>query len=275
MNDNRAGRQYICDLAVSSKPLWVILLAFKAKSRPECVSVCTNAFNNSDEFKVCTLVLVKVLVLYMCLAGINKLLRWGLFPIALLTTLLIYIVYCHWHHPASAPEVTGPRVMTWVRVEANWAQDCTISSSFYKFLFLSIEFWTISHHIPVVSVVASICFQYLPCSVDTLQHWLYTYSDQSGGDKWSGRQWQRELEEFHSQTRSGQKHQECTKRSLTLEAVRVPRSRGGAGTPGACRMRTEVRAALGSTGTATVGTSRLHLFHCGVTTHDLIKTILD
>ncbi|KAH9984561.1 hypothetical protein BJV77DRAFT_966034 [Russula vinacea] len=36
-----------------------------------------------------------------------------------------------------------------------------------------------------------------------------------------------------------------------LEAVRVPRSGGGAGTPGACRTRTEVRAALGSTGTAT------------------------
>ena len=96
---------------------------------------------------------------------------------------------------------------------------------------------------------------------DTLQHRLYTYSDRSGEPEnqrtgaeeteWSGRQRQRELEEFHSQTRSEQKHQECTKRSPTLEAVHVPQSRGGAGTPGACRTRIEVRAALGSTGTAT------------------------
>ena len=94
-----------------------------------------------------------------------------------------------------------------------------------------------------------------------LQHRLYTYSDRSGEPEnrrtgaeeteWSGRQRQRESEEFHSQTRSEQKHQECTKRSPTLEAVRVPRSGGGAGTPGACRARIEVRAALGSTGTAT------------------------
>ena len=69
--------------------------------------------------------------------------------------------------------------------------------------------------------------------------------------EWSGRQRQREPEEFHSQTRSEQIHQECTKRSPTLEAVHVPRSGGGAGTPGACRTRIEVRAALGSTGTAT------------------------
>ena len=69
--------------------------------------------------------------------------------------------------------------------------------------------------------------------------------------EWSGRQRQRESEEFHSKTRSEQKHQECTKRSPTLEAVRVPRSGGGAGTLGACRTRTEARAALGSTGTAT------------------------
>ena len=69
--------------------------------------------------------------------------------------------------------------------------------------------------------------------------------------EWSGRQRQRELEEFHSQTRSEQKHQECTKRSPTLKAVRVPQSGGGAGTLGACRTRTEAGAALGSTGTAT------------------------
>ena len=69
--------------------------------------------------------------------------------------------------------------------------------------------------------------------------------------EWSRRQQQRESEEFHSQTRSWQKHQECTKRSPTLEAVHVPQSGGGAGTPGACRTRTEVRATLGSTGTAT------------------------
>ena len=69
--------------------------------------------------------------------------------------------------------------------------------------------------------------------------------------EWSGRQRQRELEEFHSQTRSEQKHQECTKRSPNLEAVRVPRSGGGAGTLGACRTRTEAMAALGSTGTTT------------------------
>ena len=96
---------------------------------------------------------------------------------------------------------------------------------------------------------------------DTLQHRLYTYSNRSGEPEnrrtgaeetgWSGRQRQRESEEFHSQTRSEQKHQECTKRSPTLEAVRVPRSGGGAGTLGACRTRTEARAALGSTGTAT------------------------
>ena len=96
---------------------------------------------------------------------------------------------------------------------------------------------------------------------DTLQHQLYTYSDRSGEPEnqrtgaeeteWSGRQRQREPEEFHSQTRSEQKHQECTKRSPTLEAVHVPRSGGGAGTPGACRTRIEVRATLGSTGTAT------------------------
>ena len=47
-----------------------------------------------------------------------------------------------------------------------------------------------------------------------------------------------------------QRHQECTKRSPAIGAVRVPRSGGGAGTPGACRTRTEVRAALASTGTA-------------------------
>ncbi|KAH9983974.1 hypothetical protein BJV77DRAFT_966443 [Russula vinacea] len=60
-------------------------------------------------------------------------------------------------------------------------------------------------------------------------HRLYTYSDWSrelenrrtGAEEteWSGRQRQRESEEFHSQTRSEQKHQECTKRSPTLEAV--------------------------------------------------------
>ena len=48
-----------------------------------------------------------------------------------------------------------------------------------------------------------------------------------------------------------QRHQECTKQSPAIGAVHVPRSGGGARTPGACRMRTEVRAALGSTGTAT------------------------
>ena len=48
-----------------------------------------------------------------------------------------------------------------------------------------------------------------------------------------------------------QRHQECTKRSPAIGAVHVPRSGRGAGTPGACRTRTEVRAALGSTGTAT------------------------
>ena len=47
-----------CLIVIGSTLVTIISLAFKAKSRPECVSVCTNAFNNSDEFK-----------------GINKLLR--------------------------------------------------------------------------------------------------------------------------------------------------------------------------------------------------------
>jgi hypothetical protein len=70
-----------------------------------------------------------------------------------------------WHRLSLAPEVTGLHVATWVRVGVNRARVLYNMSSFYEFPLLSIEFWIIYHTVLAPSVVASVCFQYLPCSV--------------------------------------------------------------------------------------------------------------
>ena len=66
--------------------------------------------------------------------------------------------------PSSAPEVTGScDDMGKSRGQPSLA--CTITSSFYMFLLLFIEFWTIFHSTPTPSIAASICFQSLPRSI--------------------------------------------------------------------------------------------------------------
>ena len=66
--------------------------------------------------------------------------------------------------PSLAPEVTGSRDdMGKSRGQPSLA--CTITSSFYMFLLLSIEFWMIFHSTPTPSIAASVCFQSLPRSI--------------------------------------------------------------------------------------------------------------
>src|SRR6266849_1039418 len=74
---------------VCFKPLWVILLTFEDKSRPEILSICQNTFNDSNEFKVCTLILV------LCTRQVCKeaFLTCASFPTIPLATLLVHIVY--------------------------------------------------------------------------------------------------------------------------------------------------------------------------------------